>query len=117
VDDEAAECESANLLLRQLGYTPRACEDAGEALARFRACPKDYDVVITDLDMPKMTGPALATQILALRPDLPVYLMAGPGIEWTQEMARSLGFRAVLVKPLTAAVWSLTLLEALPRPV
>ena len=68
-------------------------------LTLFRENPDEFDLVITDLIMPGIDGPALAAEILRLRPDFPILLSTGYGARLTAEMAKSLGIRELLTKP------------------
>ena len=77
VDDEPFQVELGQQMLSRLGYRVTAVPDSREALSRFRASPDHYDLVITDMTMPHMTGDALAEQILRIRPGVPVILCTG----------------------------------------
>ena len=77
VDDEPAIVKMQELTLGRLGYrvTPRS--DSRHALETFRASPKAFDLLITDMTMPGMTGDKLAAAVKAIRPELPVILCTG----------------------------------------
>jgi CheY-like chemotaxis protein len=102
VDDELALTEIAGGILRWLGYSVTARTNPAESLVEFRAAPKDFDLVITDLTMPGMTGLELARQLLEIRPDVPVLLATGFGGTLTAESVRQRGIRDLLMKPFTA---------------
>jgi CheY-like chemotaxis protein len=72
-----------------------------EALALVRANPTAYDLVITDLTMPLMLGTDFATQLLLIRPDLPIILTTGYTANLTPQRVRELGIRELLPKPHT----------------
>lgn len=101
VDDEPALVELGKQALGALGYRIQALGDSQEAWARFAAEPEAFDLVITDLTMPGMTGAQLAEKILALRPKIPVILTTGYSDILTEEEARELGVREYLLKPLS----------------
>ncbi len=101
VEDEAAIGRMFRRLLGRLGYDVEVFENGSDALDRFRADPARFDVVITDLTMPGMTGDDLAVELLRMRPDLPVVLATGYGPSLSTERVRELGIVAVLRKPLT----------------
>jgi CheY-like chemotaxis protein len=100
VDDEAALVDVGRLSLERLGYRVTALGDSREALERFRAAPGDFDLVITDMTMPHLTGDRLASELLALRPALPVILCTGFSAGITPEKALALGIREFIQKPL-----------------
>jgi PAS domain S-box-containing protein len=86
-------------LLKELGYQPTTCMNPIEALALFRAHPRAYDLIITDMTMPKMTGDLLAVEIRKIRPDIPMILCTGFSEQMNEDRALALGFNAFLLKP------------------
>jgi PAS domain S-box-containing protein len=100
VDDEVFQTDMSKHLLGLLGYRVEACNRAGEALDLFRKAPEAFDLVITDMVMPDMTGDELARQLLQLRPDLPIILCTGYSENITEAKARSLGIKGFALKPL-----------------
>ncbi|MFM1941499.1 MAG: hypothetical protein RI897_481 [Verrucomicrobiota bacterium] len=113
VDDDPDLAQAASHLLPLLGYTPIVYTNPDDALNALSQNPRLCAVAIVDLNMPQLTGIDLATQILEINPSIPVYVVTGMRGDWTPEMARNLGIRGVLHKPLTPAMWCLTLNEAL----
>jgi PAS domain S-box-containing protein len=113
IDDELALCDSTRQLLDKLGYRTTALSSPVAALERFREGPGDFDIVITDLSMPFMTGVDVGREMLALRPELPVVLASGFSGTWTKEKARAQGLRDLLIKPLTAAALSVAIRRVL----
>jgi len=101
VDDEAMLADIAGRVLRSLGYRVTTRTSSGEALELFRARHGDFDLVITDMTMPNMTGADLARQMLAIRPGLPVILCTGYSEIMSAEQARQAGIRGYVMKPLT----------------
>jgi len=77
VDDEEALVHVMMRLLARLGYRSTGFADANEALEAFRADPRQYDAVITDMTMPSMSGARLARELRALRPGMPVAIASG----------------------------------------
>ena len=61
--------------LEDLGYDPRSCGSGHEALEIFE--PGAFDLVITDVIMPKMTGPELVKELKILQPDISVLFVTG----------------------------------------
>ena len=98
VEDEVALCQSTRRFLQSLGYRVSAVTDPVAALAAFRAVPGDFQLVITDLTMPQMSGADLAKEILRAR-RLPVLLATGFSATWTDGEARRQGLRGLLQKP------------------
>ena len=101
VDDEAALRDIGRRMLLHLGYQVDVTGDSVEALALFTNAPQAFDLVITDMTMPNMTGEELAQRLLAIRPDLPIILCTGYSEKITPEKAHRLGIRDFILKPLT----------------
>ena len=99
VDDEEAIIAMLEQTLTRLGYCVESCISGPEALEVFRADPQHFDLVITDMTMPHMTGDTLARAILALRPDIPVIMCTGFSEAITPQQARALGIREYIMKP------------------
>ncbi|HZM03638.1 MAG TPA: response regulator [Candidatus Saccharimonadales bacterium] len=102
VDDETALVTIGTKILQHLGYHITGFVSAPEALAAFTAQPYNFDLVITDLTMPGMTGIDLADALLEVRSDIPILLATGYIEESIREQANLLGFREILVKPVPA---------------
>lgn len=101
VDDERAIGEAARRLLEAKSYRVTTHQNPQEALAQFRLNPRQFDLAVTDLTMPGMTGIDLALHFLAARPDFPIILATGFGGAWTPETVRRLGLREVIFKPVS----------------
>jgi DNA-binding NtrC family response regulator len=101
VDDEPVLTELGEQMLSRLGYRVTCCEEPQEALKLFRKDPYQFDLVITDTTMPNMTGDILASRMLAIRPDIPVFLCTGYSEQITPEKASRIGIAAFLMKPLS----------------
>jgi CheY-like chemotaxis protein len=93
--------EMGREMLEGLGYEVVVATNSAEALAIFRAQPAHFDLVVTDMTMPGMTGKDLALELLQIRPDLPIILCTGFSELITEEEARRLGIREFLMKPLS----------------
>lgn len=104
VDDEEDLIYAGEKVLRRLGYEVLATSSSLEALELFRAQPEQFDLVITDQNMSKMTGVELAQEMLRIRPEIPILLCTGfdpdseEGVSLKQ--AQSIGIREVHMKPL-----------------
>jgi CheY-like chemotaxis protein len=71
-----------------------------EALELFRAKADRFDMVITDMTMPNMTGDRLAQELLQIRPGIPIILCTGFSERITEEKAKAMGIREFVMKPL-----------------
>lgn len=100
VDDESQLCHLEEKLLKRLGYRVSAFTDSLEALKAFQKRPHDFDLVITDSSMSQLPGLDLAKVILRLRPKIPVILATGFGDRDKLALARELGIRECLEKPI-----------------
>lgn len=99
VEDEAALATAMAGVLEELGYQVDLASDGRVGLAKFRAAPQDYDLVISDQSMPNMVGTEMAQLMLDLRPDLPVIIATGYGGGLTPEEVSDMGLAAFLPKP------------------
>jgi two-component system response regulator TctD len=97
VDDEVALARVFARALSAAGFDVALALDGVEALARLVAEP--YDIVVTDVCMPRMSGLRLLDSIRGLRPDVPVVLMTAQLDPQTYERARELGSVRYLLKP------------------
>lgn len=100
VDDEAAIVNIGRQLLERLGYSISTRTGSMEALALFRQNPEQFDLIITDLTMPHMTGVKLARELLAIRPDIPIILCTGYNNIIPAEGYEALGIKALAHKPI-----------------
>ena len=71
-----------------------------EALEAFKAGPDKFDMVITDMSMPKMSGDKLAVELIKIRPDIPVLLCTGYSESMTEEKIKNIGIKGLLLKPI-----------------
>jgi two-component system, cell cycle sensor histidine kinase and response regulator CckA len=101
IDDEKALGLMMERMLTGLGYEITVHNDPVQALALFQSQPDAFDLVITDLAMPRMTGLILCENLLRIRSDLPVLLCAGYGAPIDKDQSRKLGFREMIHKPMT----------------
>jgi CheY-like chemotaxis protein len=101
VDDEESIVSVEKLLLKALGYRITNSTSSIDAVELFRKHPEEFDLVITDQSMPKMTGLELAKNMIRIRPDLPIILRTGLVNSNLEQKAKEIGIRKVLGKPLT----------------
>jgi len=98
VDDEDAVRAMLADAVESAGHRATVAEDGAEAIARFRAEP--FDVVLTDLAMPRVSGWQVARAVKQIAPRVPVVLVTGFGVELSAEERRAHGVDRLLVKPL-----------------
>jgi len=103
VDDEKAIAKLERLMLERLGYKVTMCFDSSETLETFKSKPDMFDLVISDLSMPKMTGDRLASELLSIRPDIPIIICTGFSEKFDQEKAASIGVKGFMMKPIILA--------------
>jgi PAS domain S-box-containing protein len=101
VDDEVYILDIGKTMLSKLGYTVTTMQDPTQALQTFSERPSEYDLVITDMTMPKITGDKLACELMRIRPDIPVILCTGYSELATPEKAAAMGIKAFLAKPVS----------------
>jgi DNA-binding response OmpR family regulator len=101
VEDEPAARSGLCDVLEMLGYKTVAVEDAEQALA-LSPSPA-FDVLITDLMLPGLSGAALAEQLLVRWPDLGVIVISGYSEDRTAELAHHLESARFMHKPFSMA--------------
>jgi len=100
VDDEQVIVYIGEKTLGQLGYDVVTKANGVDALELFRADPDRFDLVITDMTMPRMTGDQFARELIKLRPDIPIILCTGFNPKISKEQAGKIGIKAFVMKPL-----------------
>jgi two-component system cell cycle sensor histidine kinase/response regulator CckA len=99
VDDETVLVDMGERMLSALGYRVTAVANGPDALAIFREKPGDFDLVITDMTMPGMTGAELSREILNIKPGFPIILCTGFSEIISEGGAKAMGIRRFLMKP------------------
>jgi two-component system cell cycle sensor histidine kinase/response regulator CckA len=117
VDDEESLVKMAKRMLEMQGYQVETRSDPVEALELFRSRPDGFDLVITDMTMPNMTGDRLAREILSIRPDIPIILCSGFSAKIDAEKAKALGIRKYIEKPLNMSDFVVAVRKVLDRAV
>ena len=100
VDDEPVLIDLTKKMLENLGYTVVTRTSSIEALELFRNNPDKFDLVITDMTMPAMTGDKLTQRILEIRKDILVILCTGYSELISEEKAKKIGVKEFIMKPL-----------------
>jgi len=100
IDDEPPLAELAQQMLESLGYETIVKTNSLDALELFQQNPAAFDVVVTDMTMPKMTGLSLARELVDIRSDIPIILCTGFSEAIHQDAIQRAGIREVLMKPI-----------------
>ena len=101
VDDEKDLVDIGKDMLERLGYKVFTRTSSYEALRDFKAQPDKYDLIITDMTMPEMTGDKLAQEIRKVRKDAPIILCTGFSENLAPNDAKAMGINDYLMKPVT----------------
>ena len=99
VDDEQTIIRMVKQALELRGYHVTSRTSSIEALEAFKADPNKFDVVITDMTMPKMTGAQLSQKLLEIKPDIPIIICTGFSEKINEEKAKHMGIRGYVMKP------------------
>jgi len=113
VDDEEQVLKVEMAMLKELGYEVKAFSSSLEALEHFSDQPDVFDMVITDMTMPKMTGDKLAREIKAIRSDIPVILCTGFSELVDEKTAKDMGISAYITKPIIGQTFAGTVRNVL----
>ncbi|MCP4746719.1 MAG: PAS domain S-box protein [Desulfobacteraceae bacterium] len=100
VDDEQDIVEMANQFLRRLGYHVTVSTSSLDAYQLFLKNPDHFDLVITDMTMPGMTGDKLASELIKINPDIRIILCTGYSKRINEQRAQKIGIRSFAYKPL-----------------
>ncbi|MBI4621724.1 MAG: PAS domain S-box protein [Verrucomicrobia bacterium] len=101
VDDDTVSGFVTEKMAESLGYTVTRCTRPEEARARFTAAPSAFDLVVSDLAMPGMTGEELIEHLVRIRPDIPIVVATGYVETVRQRILERGAARAVLRKPVS----------------
>ena len=99
VDDEESIAKLEKQMLERLGYKVTMRVNSQEALEAFRAKPDYFDLVISDMTMPNMTGDQLAIELKEIRANIPVIICTGFSERINEENAEMMGIKGLLMKP------------------
>jgi len=100
VDDEISIAKLEGQMLERLGYKVTISIGSHEALNFFEKSPKAFDLILTDMSMPNMTGDQLAYEIRQIRPDIPIIICTGFSERINKEKAEEIGVNGFLMKPI-----------------
>jgi PAS domain S-box-containing protein len=100
VDDEEFQADIGKQMLGRLGYHVVTQTNSTEALLLFRQDPAAFDMVISDMTMPVMTGDILAREMFKVRPDIPIIICTGYSERMSEDEARDMGIMGYAMKPI-----------------
>jgi|WetSurMetagenome_2_1015567.scaffolds.fasta_scaffold19012_2 signal transduction histidine kinase/CheY-like chemotaxis protein len=115
VDDEKIVVDIIKMMLENLGYRVTTRTSSVEAFEAFQNNPQRFDLIITDMTMPNMTGKELASKVFAVKPEMPVILCTGFSELIDEESARVMGIKAFIMKPVAIKQLSKTVREVLGK--
>jgi PAS domain S-box-containing protein len=113
VDDEAAVIRMESRMLERLGYQVTSFTESSDALEAFENDSASFDLVISDMTMPNMTGLKLAQKLLSIRPEIPIIICTGYSEKLSRENAASIGIKDILIKPVAKSEVAKTVRRAL----
>jgi signal transduction histidine kinase/ActR/RegA family two-component response regulator len=113
IDDEESVVRVTSQMLRRLGFHVVGLTDPADALAAFESEPSQFDVMLTDFAMPKLTCFELVRSVQRVRPALPIVVTSGRMDPDDIEKLRGLGIGEVVFKPSTIAELTAALRRAL----
>ncbi|HRF89936.1 MAG TPA: response regulator, partial [Desulfobacter postgatei] len=116
VDDEKPVAQIEKQMLNRLGYKVTMHTNSQEALECFRANPEAFDLLLTDVTMPDITGDRLAQEVLTIRPDIPVLLCTGFSENIDKRKAEQIGIKGFLMKPVGKSDMARTVRQILDNP-
>ena len=113
VDDEEPIVQMEKTILERLGYHVTSRTASIEALEVFKAKADTFDLVITDMTMPNMTGDQLAKELLAVNPDIPIIILTGFSERISKATIETVGIKGLLMKPVVISDMALEIRRVL----
>ncbi|MBU0994296.1 MAG: PAS domain S-box protein [Proteobacteria bacterium] len=113
VDDEEMIIRMAEKILTSLGYTVDSFQEPEKALRQFQKTPDHYDMVITDMTMPGLSGIRLSAELNKIRADIPILLCTGYSEKINETTAHDYGISKFLIKPITKLIFAESIREVL----
>jgi CheY-like chemotaxis protein len=113
IDDDPVLVKLVSEMLEILGYEPVSCTSSADGFTTFCNNPDDFDLIITDMSMPGMTGDILAHNIISIRKNIPIILCTGFNENISEEEAKEKGITEIIIKPVNMKTLSAVILRAL----
>ncbi len=101
VDDEESIANLEKQIIERLGYQVTLFTNSLDALSAFRRNPDAFDLVITDMTMPRMTGDQFAKAMISIRQDIAIIICTGFSEKLDREKAKRIGIKGFLKKPVS----------------
>ena len=99
IDDDPVLVQLVVEMLDILGYESVSSVSSKDGLRIFKETPKDFDLIITDMTMPEMTGDMLAQEIISIRNNIPIILCTGFNENISEDRAKEIGISEFILKP------------------
>ena len=115
VDDEISIANMVQRMFERLGYKVQTATTPQDALDRFSLNPNHFDLIITDMTMPQMTGVNLSERLMDIRPDIPIIICTGHSALVDEEKAKAFGLAAYVMKPIEIREIAQTIRNVLDR--
>ncbi len=113
VDDEPAIIDTLSVILSKQGYKISTFDNGESALAMLAENPTRFDLIVTDMTMPKMTGDKLSIEALKIRGDIPIIVCTGYHENFTETEAINAGIKKYIQKPVDGSELSKIIRELL----
>jgi CheY-like chemotaxis protein len=115
VDDEISLVKLEKRILERCGYQVTTAISSLEALQLFRECPGHFDLVISDLAMPKLDGAGLAKEMFRIKPTMQIILVTGYSSAISANQAKEIGIAEYVMKPIAPYEFSKTVRQVLDK--
>ncbi len=115
IDDEETLIDLGENMLTKLGYQVTTHTSSIEAIEAFKDSPDKFDLIISDMTMPNMTGDMLANEINKIRPDIPIIICTGFSEQLSEKKINTLDIKGLLMKPLTISELAKTVRRVLDK--
>jgi PAS domain S-box-containing protein len=113
VDDDNSIANMTGQMLKRLGYIVTIRNSSTDTLKTFRTRPDNFDLIISDISMPEITGDKLAMELQKIRPEIPIILCTGNSERVNDAKAKSIGVKALVMKPIVKSVLAKTIRKVL----
>ena len=117
VDDEERSMSIMKVVLERLGYNVTAMTSSLEAMELFKKDPHRFDLLLTDLIMPQMSGDKLISEVIKIRPDVPVIITSGFTDTIVNDNFNQISNKAFIPKPFQPKELAKTVRQVLDRNV
>jgi len=115
VDDEISIVKMVQRMFERLGYKVETATTPQDALERFSLNPDHFDLVITDMTMPQMTGVKLSEKLMEICPDIPIIICTGHSALVDEKRAKDLSLAAYIMKPIDMQETAQTIRKVLDK--